>query len=96
MTWLWTPPDSKAAYTPDARIVAHLRTRAKEFATQVPSFLNKKQLDTSAPAGKRKFRKYHHYMVNEENCEEKSLVEDPSIDTSGEEYSQFYMGKGIP
>jgi hypothetical protein len=25
-------------YTPDARIVAHLRTRVKEFATQVPSF----------------------------------------------------------
>ncbi len=35
-------------YTPDARIVAHLRTRTKEFATQVPSFLNKKQLDKSA------------------------------------------------
>jgi hypothetical protein len=29
-------------YTPDARIVAHLRTRAKEFATEVPAFLNRK------------------------------------------------------
>ena len=83
-------------YTPDARIVAHLRTRAKEFAAQVPSFLNKKQLDTSAPGVQRKFRKYQHYMVNEENCEEESLEEEPSIDTSSEEHSQFYMGKGHP
>ncbi len=81
-------------YTPDARIVAHLRTRAKEFATQVPTFLNKKQPDKSAQPFKKKFRKY--YLVNEENCEEESSAEDPSIDTSSEEYSQFYMGKGHP
>ena len=35
-------------------------------------------------------------MVNEENCEEESLDEDTSIDTSSEEHSQFYMGKGHP
>ncbi len=35
-------------------------------------------------------------MVNEENCEEKSLEEDPSIHTSCEEHSQFHMGKGHP
>jgi hypothetical protein len=40
-------------YTPDARIVAHLRTRAKEFATLVPSFLNRKQQEAHAPAGKK-------------------------------------------
>ncbi len=35
-------------------------------------------------------------MVNEENCEEESSAEDPIIDTSSEELSQFYMGKGHP
>ena len=35
-------------------------------------------------------------MFNEENCEEESSAEDPFIDTSSEESSQFYMGKGHP
>ncbi len=35
-------------------------------------------------------------MVNEENCEEESSAEDPIIDTSSEELSQLYMGKGHP
>ncbi len=36
-------------YTPDARIVAHLRTRAKEFNVDVPIFLRKKQQDQREP-----------------------------------------------
>jgi hypothetical protein len=36
-------------YTPDARIVAHLRTRAKEFNSELPSFLNKRQQDPRDP-----------------------------------------------
>jgi hypothetical protein len=35
-------------YTPDARIIAHLRTRAKEFNSELPSLLNK-ILDTPWP-----------------------------------------------
>jgi hypothetical protein len=58
-------------------------------------FRNKKQLDKSAQPVNKKFTKYQkHYMVSEENCEEESPVEEPSINTSSEEYSQFYMGKG--
>ncbi len=74
-------------YTPDARIVAHLRTRAKEFATPVPSFLNRKQQEAHAPAGKKKFRKLRHYMIDREAGEE---------DSQEEELPQLYMRKGHP
>ena len=63
-------------YTPDARIVAHLRTRAKEFATPVPSFLNRKQQEAHVPAGKKKFRKLRHYMIDGEAGEEDSQEEE--------------------
>jgi hypothetical protein len=65
-------------YTPDARIVAHLRARAKEFATQVPSFLNWKQQETPAQSDKKKFKRFQHYMINEKTCEGESPGEDPS------------------
>ena len=73
-------------YTPDARIVAHLRTRAKEFTADVPSFLNKRPQDTD-PAGKRKFKRFQHYMANDE-------AED--VDVPDEEQLQLYMSKGRP
>ena len=74
-------------YTPDARIVAHLRTRAKEFATPVPSFLNRKQQEAHVPAGKKKFRKLRHYMIDGEAGEE---------DSQEEELPQLYLRKGQP
>ncbi len=54
------------AYTPDARIDAHLRIRAKEFNVDVPVFLRKKQQNQSDPLGKRNFKKFQHYLVSEE------------------------------
>ena len=57
-------------YTPDARIVAHLRTRAKEFNVDVPTFLRKRQLDQRKPLNKRKFKKFPHYLTNEETNDE--------------------------
>ena len=74
-------------YTPDARIVAHLRTRAKEFATEVPAFLNRKQQDPRPQAAKRKFKKFQHYMTSEETNES---------DSQEEEQTQLYMKKGHP
>ncbi len=74
-------------YTPDARIVAHLRTRAKEFNVDVPIFLRKKQQDQRDPLGKRKFKKFQHYLVNEETDDE--IQEDQQ-----EDYTQLYMNKG--
>jgi hypothetical protein len=74
-------------YTPDTRIVAHLRTRAKEFATPVPSFLNRKQQEAHAPAGRKKFRKLRHYMIDGEAGEDDSQEEEPT---------QLYMRKGHP
>ena len=73
-------------YTPDARIVAHLRTRAKEFNADVPSFLNKKLQDGDQP-GKRKFKRFQHYMMNDEAENE----EDPD-----EDQLQLFMSKGRP
>jgi hypothetical protein len=67
--------------------VAHLRTRAKEFATPVPSFLNRKPQEAIAPAFKRKFRKLQHYMVDGETGED---------DSQEEESTQLYMHKGHP
>ncbi len=46
-------------YTPDARIVAHFRTRAKEFNVDVPIFLRKKQQDKRDPLGKREFKNFN-------------------------------------
>jgi len=71
-------------YTPDARIVAHLRTRAKEFTADLPSFLNKKPQDTDQP-GKRKFKRFQHYMTNDE-------AED--ADVPDEDQWQLYTSKG--
>jgi hypothetical protein len=76
-------------YTPDARIVAHLRTRAKEFNVDVPIFLRKKQQDQRDSLGKRKFKKFQHYLVNEETDDE--VQEDQQDD-----YTQLYMSKGHP
>jgi flagellar biosynthesis/type III secretory pathway protein FliH len=80
-------------YTPDARIVAHLRTRAKEFNVDVPIFLRKKQQDQRDPLGKRKFKKFQHYLVNEETnieAQESSQFQEQQQD----EYAQLYMSKG--
>jgi hypothetical protein len=71
-------------YTPDARIVAHLRTRAKEFNANVPSLLSKKTQDTDQ-LGKRKFKRFQHYMTNDE-------AED--ADPPDEEQLQLLMNKG--
>ncbi len=82
-------------YTPDARIVAHLRTRAKEFNVDVPIFLRKKQQDKRDPLGKRKFKKFQHYLVNEETdteAQEYQQVQEYQQD----EYTQLYMSKGHP
>jgi hypothetical protein len=73
-------------YTPDARIVAHLRTRAKEFNAEVPSFLSKRPQDTDQP-GKRKCKRFQHYLTNDE-------AED--ADSPDEEQLQLFMGKGRP
>ena len=73
-------------YTPDVRIVAHLRTRAKEFTADVPSFLSKKPQDADQP-GKRKFKRFQYYMTNDE-------AED--VDVPDEEQLQLYMSKGRP
>ena len=73
-------------YTPDARIIAHLRTRAKEFNVDVPIFLRRKQQDQRDPLGKRKFKRFPHYL-NEETATEDQ--EDPQ-----EEHTQLYMSKG--
>jgi hypothetical protein len=70
-----------------ARIVAHLRTRAKEFATEVPAFLNRKQQDPRPQAAKRKFKKFQHYMTSEETHES---------DSQEEEQTQLYIKKGHP
>ncbi len=56
-------------YTPDARIVAHLRTRAKEFNSELPSFLNKRQQDPRDPLAKKKIGKYQHYLTNDEESD---------------------------
>ena len=74
-------------YTPDTRIIAHLRTRAKEFNVDVPIFLRRKQQDQRDPPGKRKFKKFQHYLVNEETDTEDQ--DDPQ-----EENTQLYMSKG--
>ena len=74
-------------YTPDARIVAHLRTRAKEFNVDVPIFLRKKQQDQRDPLGKRKFKKFQHYLVNEETDAE-------AQEDLQEDYTHLYMSKG--
>ncbi len=74
-------------YTPDARIVAHLRTRAKEFATDVPAFLNRKQQDPRPQVVKRKLKNFQHYMTSEETQES---------DSQEEEQTQFCMKKGYP
>ncbi len=67
--------------------MAHLRTRAKEFAPPVPSFLNRKQQEAHAPAGKKRFRKLRHYMIDGEASEEDYQEEQPT---------QLYMRKGHP
>ncbi len=76
-------------YIPDARIVAHLRTRAKEFNVDVPVFLKKKKQDQWDPLGKRKFKKFQHYLVNEETDTE-------AQEDQQDEYTQLYMSKGHP
>ena len=73
-------------YTPDARIVAHLRTRAKEFNADVPSFLSKKPQETDKP-GKRKFKRFQNYMTNDETEE---------TDPPNDEQLQLFMNKGKP
>ena len=73
-------------YTPDARIVAHLRTRAKEFNADVPSFLSKKPQEMDQP-GKRKFKRFQNYMTNDETEE---------TDPPDEEQWQLFMNKGKP
>ncbi len=76
-------------YTPDARIVAHLRTRAKEFNVDVPTFLRKRQLDQREPLNKRKFKKFPHYLINEETNDE--VQEDQPDD-----HTLLYVNKGHP
>jgi hypothetical protein len=71
-------------YTPDARIVAHLRTRAKEFNVEVPAFLRKRQQDQRDPLGKHKIKKFQHYLTSDES-------EDDSLDHQDEEQPHFYM-----
>jgi hypothetical protein len=73
-------------YTPDARIIAHLRTRAKEFNVDVPIFLRRKQQDQRDPLGKRKFKKFPHYLNEETDTDDQ---EEPQ-----EEHTQLYMSKG--
>ncbi len=54
-------------YTPDSRTVAHFRTRENDFNVDVSIFLRKKQQDQRDPLGKRKFKNFQNYLVNEEN-----------------------------
>jgi hypothetical protein len=63
-------------YTPDARIIAHLRTRAKEFNSELPSFLNKRQQDPRDPLAKKKFKKYQHFLTNDEDSDASPHEED--------------------
>ena len=74
-------------YTPDARIIAHLRTRAKEFNFELPSFLNKRQQDPQDPLAKKKFKKYQHFLTNDEESDANPHVED---------LPQLYLRKGNP
>ncbi len=46
-------------YIPDARIVAHLRTRAKEFNVDVPIFLRKKQQDQRDPLARESSKSFN-------------------------------------
>jgi hypothetical protein len=55
----------------------------------VPVFLRKKQQDQRDPLGQRKFKKFQHYLVNEETDTE--AQEDQQDD-----YTQLYMSKGHP
>jgi hypothetical protein len=66
-------------------IVAHLRTRAKEFATDVPAFLKRKQQDPRSQMVKPKFKNCQHYMTSDEISES---------DSQEEEQTQLYMKKG--
>jgi hypothetical protein len=75
-------------YTPDARIIAHLRTRAKEFTTDVSAFLNRKQHDPRPQTAKRKFKKFQHYLTSDETLESDSQ--------DAEEQTQLCMKKGYP
>ena len=74
-------------YTPDARIVAHLRTRAKEFNSEIPAFLNKRQHDSKDPLARKKHKKYQHYLVNDE---------EDDAETHEDDFTQLYMSKGRP
>ncbi len=74
-------------YTPDARIVAHLRTRAKEFNSEIPAFLNKRRHDSKDPLARKKHKKYQHYLVNEE---------EDDAETHADDLTQLYMSKGRP
>jgi hypothetical protein len=86
-------------YTPDARIVAHLRTRAKEFNVDVPTFLRKKQQDQRDPLGKRKFKNFQHYLVNEETDTDAQVdqqVDHTQLYMKQVEHTQLYMSKSHP
>jgi hypothetical protein len=48
---------------------------AKEFATDIPAFLNRKQQDPRPQAVKRKFKKFQHYMTSDEIRESDSQEE---------------------
>ncbi len=72
-----------------------MRTRAKEFNVDVSIFLRKKQQDQRDPLGKRKFKKFQHYLVNEETdteAQEYQQIQEHQQD----EYTQLYMSKGHP
>ncbi len=74
-------------YTPDAGIVAHLRTRAEEFNSELPSLLNKRQQDPRDPLAKTKFKKYQHYLTNDEESDASPHEED---------LTQLYLRKRVP
>jgi hypothetical protein len=63
-------------YTPDARIVAHLRTRAKEFNSEVPTCLNKRQHNSKDPLARKKHKRYQHYLVNDEEDDAETHEDD--------------------
>jgi hypothetical protein len=55
----------------------------------VPIFLRKKQQDQREPLGKIKFKKFQHYLTNEETIDEVQEVQP-------DDHTLLYMNKGQP
>jgi len=64
-----------------------LRTRAKEFNSETPAFLNKRQHDSKDSLARKKHKKYRHYLVNDE---------EDDAETNEDDFTQLYMSKGRP